>query len=393
VKTLPTGIYVHGAGYRAIVSRGRGQAHVTRHFDRSTPIRVMVTWREDTKAQLRVTRKQRAFAGSFEADAKRYLEAVAALGSIKERRADIARWVEIFGTKRRDMITAAEIRLHRDRWITLPRGYAADGSPLPPYSASTINHRLRALSNLWTVLDGRRAPNPVREVPEVPEPDPLPRGLPYATVEAILSHLVDRGQTERGKGRKPILRQIRRARSEAERRRLRALAVPAPPPSKTLPRLRVMAYTGLTPAQLGRVVPSDLDLDAEQPSLLIRRRAKGKGAKPRREALLPQAVEAFRLFVARGCFGRFSASSVRKSFLIACRRARAAGHVIPEGVRPYDLRHSFGSMVFAATNSLEATQRMLSHEKRQTTMRYALSGLSAVQASNLKQIIDSKLLT
>jgi site-specific recombinase XerD len=62
-------------------------------------------------------------------------------------------------------------------------------------------------------------------------------------------------------------------------------------------------------------------------------------------------------------------------------------------VRPYDLRHSFGSMVFAATNSLEATQRMLSHEKRQTTMRYALSGLSAVQASNLKQIIDSKLLT
>lgn len=390
-KPLPPGIYRHGAGYRAVVSCGRGRPPVRRHFAADATIKEMQRWRDETQTTLKATRKQRAFAGTFEADAKKYLQTVAAMTSIKERTADINLWVSIFGTKRRDLITAADIRIYRDQWMIAPRGFTDDGKPLEPYAASTINHRLRALSNLWTVLDGRRAPNPVREVPEVTEPDPMPRGLPYATVEAILSHLGDRGQTPKGHGRKPILRQIRRARSQKEKAALAALPISAPPKSKTLPRLRVMAYTGLTPAQLGRMVPTDVDLASDVPSMLIRRRSKGKGAKPRREILLPQAVEAFTMFAERDCWGKFSPSSVRKSFLLAIKRARAAGHDIPDGVRPYDLRHSFGGMVFAATKSLEATQRMLSHEKRQTTMRYTLTGVSAVQAAHRQQIIDSKL--
>jgi hypothetical protein len=37
-----------------------------------------------------------------------------------------------------------------------------------PLSASSVDNRLRALRNLWTVLNGRHAPNPVREVPAYP---------------------------------------------------------------------------------------------------------------------------------------------------------------------------------------------------------------------------------
>lgn len=57
---------------------------------------------------------------------------------------------------------------------------------------------------------------------------------------------IDRGQTKRGEGRRPILREICRDRSEKEREADRARAVPAPPKSKTLPRLLVTAYAGLT---------------------------------------------------------------------------------------------------------------------------------------------------
>ena len=121
------------------------------------------------------------------------LRAVQALPTFKTRKNDIERWIAIFGTRQRDTITSTEIRGQRDTWMKQPRA-----KDKPPYAASTINHWLRALSNLWTVLDGRRAPNPVRDVPEVIEPDPLPRALSFTTIDAILDHMAIVSRSPKG---------------------------------------------------------------------------------------------------------------------------------------------------------------------------------------------------
>jgi integrase len=365
-----TGVQKHGAGWRASVSRGRGRSPLQKHFPRETPPRVMQRWRADAKAQLRLTRKQRATKGSFAYDAARYLEAVKALTTYEARKRDIQRWVAIFGTRQRDSLTSAEIRAWRDRWMTEPRsehGWVGPGRPQAydqrakhPYSASTINHWLRALSNLWTVLDGRRAPNPVRDVPEVTEPDALPRGRSYALIEQIIAAISDRGRPTKGQKNTTV--------------------------ALTKIRLRVLAYTGLTYAQLQRLTPADVDLEAG--TMLVKRRSKGKGAKPRRLALLPQAVDAFRALDVAGGWGPFSGASVRKSFVLAYGKLRQADPSLPP-MRVYDLRHSFGSLVFRATKSPHAVKHMLSHESVRTTERYTLEAVEDVLAAQLSSLPDA----
>lgn len=349
------GIYRHGAGWRAVVSRGRDQAPSTRHFPIDTPLGVIQEWRADERARLRLTRKARASMGTFEGDARAYLRAVQALTTHKTRVKDIERWIAIFGTRRRDTITSAEIRGWRDTWMKQPRA-----KDKPPYAASTINHRLRALSNLWTVLDGRRAPNPVRDVPEVTEPDPLPRALSFDTIDAILSHMAIVSRSKKGVPRQGTQ-------------------------SKTLARLRVIMYTGLTNAQLARLTPADVDL--EHGTMLVRSRAKGAGSKPQRLPLHPDAVEAFRHFAAIDCWGPFSGPSVRKNFLVAARKARKAGHPVPLDVRPYDLRHSWGTAVVAATGSLEAAKDLLSHRSTRTTRRYALAAADDLLRAQVTAVV------
>jgi integrase len=358
-RGLWTGLYKHGAGWRAVVSTGHGRPPIRQFFPKGTDVAEMQRWRDDEKAKLHLARRQRAYKGRFDGDAHRYLAAVRALPSYAERIRDIALWIRIFGQRRRDTITAAEIRAVRDRWMQEPRGLRAGGDPKLPYAASTINHRLRALSNLWTVLDGRRAPNPVREVPEVPEPDALPRALSYDLIERILAAMTDRTRPTRGKKNKHTV-------------------------SLAKVRLRVLAYTGLTYSQLARLTPEDLDLEGG--SMLVRRRRKGKGARPRRLPLLPQAIEAFRAFTQAQAFGPFSGASVRKSFVLAATKIRK--QLLEEGqhlppIRVYDLRHSLGAWVFLATGSREAARDLLQHESIRTTERYVMSAVSTVLANQV----------
>lgn len=345
-----TGIQRHGAGWRATVSCGRSRQPIQKHFPLETPLRVMQAWRADTRAALRLTRKQRATSGTFAYDAARYLASVTALQTHAERTLHINRWVAIFGLRQRDTITSTDIRRWRDRWMTEPRrdhGWTGTGPKGDtPYAASTINHWLRALSNLWTVLDGRRAPNPVRDVPEVTEPDALPRAIDYATIEQIIGQIGTRKDTG--------------------------------DTARTALRLRVLAYTGLTYAQLGRMQREDVDLEGG--TMLVRSRRKGRGAKPRRLSLLPQAVAAFAALDAAGAWGPFSGASIRKSFLLAARKVGVSG------IRPYDLRHSFGTVVYRATQSREAVRELLSHGTLKTTERYTLDAVDDVVTAQLRQV-------
>ncbi|MCR4374171.1 MAG: tyrosine-type recombinase/integrase [Acidobacteria bacterium] len=338
---MPTGargIYRYGAGWRAVVSRGRGLTPFKQTFPLHTPMSVMVAWRADQQAHLRITRKQRANQGTFEGDARRYLRAVQTMPTYAQRVADITRWIALFGTRPRDAIRPIDIREARDRWAIAPRS-AHDPRPVGP---GTINKRLRALSNLWTVLDGKRAPNPVRDVDEIREPDPVARDLDYPTIERIIAHMPDVGRPVHGQTR--------------------------PRGSQTKARVRVLAYSGLPPAQLVHLTSADVDL--ERGLIRLPRRQKGAGVPGGVLPLMPAAVDAFREFARLKCWGPFSRSSLYKSFTLAARRA---GVTAP--VRPYDLRHSFGTVVFDLTDDLDLAKALMRHGNRQTTERYVMRAM------------------
>lgn len=314
---------------------------IEQRFPLSTPLDTVKAWRDDELLR----RKALAAAGElppgdFAAEAQKYLAAVRALPEYVQRARDIELWCARFKGRQRDSITPLDIRTARDEWLTVgpkmvQRRVRGERRwvPVPkPLSASTVNKRLRALENLWTVLDGRKAYNPVREVPEPQEPDAAPRGLSYAVIERLLEHM---------------------------------------PRSQTRARLRVMAYTGLAQVELAGLKRADVDL--EQRAVLVRRRRKGRHGKMAAPALHPltdEAVEAFKEFARENCWGAFSVSAMWSFFQ---RAARAAGYT---GLRPYDFRHSYGTALFRATGDLAATQGMLRQRSGVTTLRYVAAAVA-----------------
>lgn len=271
--------------------------------------------------------------------------------SYKQRCRDISLWVEAFGDRQRSKIRAHEIRAVRDQWLTIgPRRVwrkvngVGQWIDVPgPLAASTVNHRLRALSNLYTVLDGRQAPNPVRdEVPEVDEPAEVPRALDYDTIRQILAAMSDQGQAVKGKGN----------------RKLYSLAKV---------RARVMAWTGVTPKELAAVTKADIRWD--DAFLLVPARRKGRGAPGRIVPLGPEGIAALTDFDRVNAYGPFRSRVVLRAWQRACRT------VIGRNVRLYDLRHSFVTAIVRATKNLGTAQLLAGHTDERTTRRYAMSAV------------------
>jgi len=194
---------------------------------------------------------------------------------------------------------------------------------------------------MFNRLDGSDQPNPVRRSFVPREPEPEPRGLSYETVREILDQMPERGQALKGQ-----------ARDNA---------------SKTKARLAVMAYTGLPPASIMRLRPKDVRW--ESGSVFVQGRRKGRGTRGRTMPLTSKGLEALKRFDELDCWGSFSTSSMWKSF------QRAAAKADVEGVRPYDLRHSFGSAIYATTGDLSAAQSLLGHSSSRMTERYTLAAV------------------
>jgi len=249
--------------------------------------------------------------------------------TFRERRRHVELWIAEFGHRRRDTITTADI----DEVLS---GWLIDG-----LAASTVKHRRTALLHLWHRLDGKDAATPVRRSLVPAEPEPEPRGLPYSLVQDLLDAMPEQGQGVKG-----------RTRDSA---------------SKTKARLTLMAYTGLPPRTIMRLRPRDVRWDAG--AVFIQGRRKGKGTKGQTIPLTSAGLEALRRFDELDCWGAFSTSSAWKSFQRACAKLELTG------LRPYDLRHSFGTAVYAATGDLRATQQLLGHASRTTTDRYTLAAV------------------
>lgn len=282
---------------------------------------------------------------SLAADITTYLATLPKGGKQTDRRRLLEAWA-LHHEQPRSAMTSQTIREQLAAWQDA--GFAP----------STINHRRQALLSLYQTLDGRSAANPVRDVPRVPRRVEEPRGLPYDLIELILSHVPERGRpTGEGKGTRPQV-------------------------SQTRARLRVMAYTGLPQAQIGRLLPRDLHLDAA--TLYVRPRRKGAGVPGRTLPLVPPAVEAFRAFVAANAWGPFSHRAMAHSFTRAIVHAKAQWATdhpgtpwpAPHDVRPYDLRHSWATLVYRTSRDLRATAELLLHADMRTTSRYAAAAVT-----------------
>jgi integrase len=355
---LPRGIRRTPHGYEANVGVGGKTKWKRFRFPPGTSeqqaIEEIQVWRWSQKPRARAIAPTpiRTEGETFQRAVDRYLPAKAAMPSYKDRVRELKDWIAALGADTpRAAITRVQIQSQREQWV------------LARKSASWINNRLNALSNLWTVLDGRRAPNPAREVPLVDRPDPEPRGLPYALVAQILAALPDRARREKGNG-----------------------YLKDPGQSKTKARLAVIAYTGLAHIQVKRLQPADVNL--EQGWIFVRSRKKGAPGRPkgRVKPLTAEGIAALRHFAAVDAWGPFSNSSVWKSFQRACTALANKPHVkrrwLKHGInltqiRPYDLRHSYASAVLEGTGNLAETQQLMAHADLRTTMRYAMAAVPA----------------
>ena len=169
---------------------------------------------------------------------------------------------------------------------------------------ATVRHYRTALYSLWTALDGKDAPNPLRDVKPARSDDPEPRALPYEIIDGILAAMPERGQGLRN--------------------------VPRSDVSKTKARLKVQAYVGLPPKQV--MLLREDDVNWRESSVLVQGRHKGKGTHTTRLPLVPQAVAALREFFDAKAEGRFSTSSARQSF----RRQIARAHSIRRDHEVFD---------------------------------------------------------
>lgn len=397
---MAKGIRRHGAGWQAEV-RVVGHPRAVEQFPLETPPATMQAWRKGIKRQLQTTK---AYAGTFAADARDYLRARQAMPGIRERTRHVALWVDAFGERPRASIKGWEISAIAQAWLLrgpklVWRPWSADGDPRHggrrvgvemPLSASQVNKRLRALENLWTVLDGRHAPNPVRDdVTEPTEPDEEPRGLSYDVVEAILAAMPERRharvltpdavaaiQSEPKTSASVLARS--HGVSETMIRKIRAGAHAEDTPALTVLRLRVIAYVGLSHGELRRVRSDDLHLEDTPPWLFVAGRRKGAGTKGTPQPLTREGAAALRALVAAGGLGAFSHSSMWKSFQRAC------GKLGLVGLRPYDLRHSFASAVLERTGNLAVTQLLMRQKHQRTTLRYGKRAVSPVLAAALE---------
>lgn len=313
-----------------VLPNGRYQAYVrvrgtirSKCFPPETAISRMKAWREEQRVRARLGAALPTAGATFAEDVAAYLQQVRSMPTYRHRSDDLARWLTVFGRDRlRQSLTASEIRTQLETW-------RAEG-----YAPSTCNHRRTALMHLWSVLDGRSAPNPARDVPRYAEDAGPPQALSPPAIAALLA---------------------------------------AMPRSQTKARLTLMAWTGWPQKQIMRLEPADVDW---RRAVYVKPRRKGKGVPGTWLPLLPQAWTALREFKRLGCWGPFSTSSMRKSLRLAAEHVRKQPKVSTAvkaevaDVTPYQFRHSFGTLIAVTTQDDRAVQTLLQHADIRQTHRY-----------------------
>lgn len=319
--SVSVGIQKTASGFRVFqrVHPGPGGLK-SKRFPPTATLTAMKQWREDQRVTFRQQPKTPATRGTLAADIQRYLKLVATMPSLKDRTRDLHDWCQVLGMRPRSQLTREDYRLVLNDWR------------LKPLAASTVNHRRTAMLHLYTLLDGKGAPNPLREIPPFDEPPAEPRDLGLRVVTAILKQM---------------------------------------PRSKTRARLKVLAWTGVRGnSELGKMKPEHVNLTTRQCWVPT-----GKHGTPRQLALNTAGVLAWREFARLNAWGPYQKDSLRRSFQRAVAKVNAArqkaGQAPLPHVRVYDLRHTIATALRRAGADLADIQGHLGHTSPRMTQRYA----------------------
>lgn len=168
----------------------------------------------------------------------------------------------------------------------------------------------------WSVTSGARPDNPAAGLASPSEPDPCPRPMPDAVLEAAMARVPAQGQVWW--------------------------------------LLRLLSTTGLRRAEAARLCSDDVSGGWI--------RVTGKGDKTRRVPVPPD-VEAWLIGCDGWAFpspygGHVTADAVTKR----CKRATGMG--------PHTLRHRYATVMYRKTRNLQAVQKLLGHASIATTQRY-----------------------
>lgn len=341
--TLAPFIYAHKTRIRVIAKAGGEQKE--KWYPHGTDLDVMRGWQLRTKAVLLAAQPLAPAHGSLATDLPRYLATLTG----RRRKDDAAlaqHWLDSpIAPLPRTEVTKSHVKAQMATWTEAG------------VSASSVNHRVRVLRNVYRELDGEDESNPTDGIRKLREPDPEPRDHPYALLEAIIAWMPDRGQAAKDQQR--------------------------PGMSKSKARARVMLWTGLPPALLMKV--RRIHFNRAAATLTVQPRRKGKGVKGETIPLLPDAANALQTFFDAGADGSFSTSSFHKCWataqdrLLAQLRKQAvtAGRdpstiTLPRRIRPYDLRHSFGSEAWRRSRNLIGLKKLMLHARLTTSERYVV---------------------
>ena len=340
MKAVAPGIYrMDNGSYRVIArvgDRKTGPKPREKRFPSGTGLRAMKRWQEDQRAELR-RQDLRPARGTLADDVEQYLKLVEPrLVSFRDRKHDLLQWLARFGHRHRHTLEPNELQTQLNEWR------------LSGLSAQTCNLRRTALSNLFTVLDGKRARNPVSDVPMFARPEPTPHALPYEVIRATFD----------------VMR-----------------------PNATKARLMLVAYAGFRPSEVMRALPEDVQpfLELQEPFCYKRT---GKNGRPVMVPLPPEGVEAWKLFIERKAWGSFARENINRDWKAAMARAGKARveRLGNEGanaetidaarraftpVRCYSLRHSYATqLLLNGADDLTLVQEALGHRDVRTTRIY-----------------------
>lgn len=313
----------------------------SRRFPKSATEREMREWQEDQRVEHRKQQSTKvngpAKRGTLKADIQRYLKLVQSMPTLKNRERDLHAWGKALGNHERAKLTAEDYRLVLQEW---KRRGKFDGGSL---AASSVNQRRVALMHLYSLLDGKGAPNPLRSIRPFEEPHPEPRDIGLDVALAIVGKAGE---------------------------------------NKTGARIRVLAWTGIRgTSEFGQMKREHLDLERGECWVPT-----GKKGQPRRLALNEHGVAAWRSVIQHKAFGHYSHSSLWRSFQVCVRKVNEertlwlfvlalagvrADALLLSGVRVYDLRHTIATALRRNGADLADIQAFLGHSSQKMTRRYS----------------------
>lgn len=327
-KRIAEGIYQDKQGYECVVSVGSGanRRGKAKRFPRGTGIKEMTAWQDTVRGLLR-KKAPKVTSGTLAQWTRDYLKGKTSMPSYEARRADAEAWLPAFGERAPLSLSKNELQQQMNAWHEA--GVAG----------STLNHRKTALTAVLDEFKGEDDTNPAKGITRYSEADVEPRAIAPAIITEILA---------------------------------------AMPPSKSRAMLKVMAATGHPFERQRKLVPLHVQLDQRRVFLVSRK--KGKGTAGRWYGLTTEGVTAYREFVAQQAWG-----GVRRASLYVCflrghaaanrKRAEVNAPLIPP-IRPYDLRHSFGTRAYETLGDIRAVAELLDCTV-ETALRYTLGAVPA----------------